>query len=77
MAAEKRKVGDADVQQLRQLLEGTEARVLTPADQGYSISIQRWSRAAEKPAGVSIVPISAEEIAIAIKMPLTMTWMSQ
>lgn len=55
------------MQQLRQLLEGTEARVLTPADQGYSISIQRWSRAAEKPAGVSIVPISAEEIAIAIK----------
>ncbi|KAK4541909.1 hypothetical protein LTR36_007273 [Oleoguttula mirabilis] len=65
--AEKRKVGEADVQKLRQLLEGTDASVLTPSDAGYSASIERWSRAAEKPSGVSIVPTSAEQVAVAIK----------
>ncbi|KAK5111596.1 hypothetical protein LTR85_011825 [Meristemomyces frigidus] len=64
---DKRKVGEADVQKLRQLLGGTQASVLTPSDDGYSASIERWSRAAEKPSGVSIRPTSAEEVAIAIK----------
>jgi len=63
----KRTVSDSDVQALRDLLSTTQAKVLTPSDAAYASSIERWSRAAEKPAGVSIVPTTAEEVAIAVR----------
>jgi FAD/FMN-containing dehydrogenase len=57
----------SDIDKLRQLLSSTTAAVLVPSDQGYDKSIQRWSRAAEKPAAVVIIPSVAEEVGIAVK----------
>ncbi|KAH9835067.1 FAD-linked oxidoreductase [Teratosphaeria destructans] len=66
--ATKRSVAsDIHISQLRELLRGTAAQVLTPADSGYGATLLRWSRAAEKPAGVSIVPTTAEQISVALK----------
>ncbi|KAK5134611.1 hypothetical protein LTR08_006267 [Meristemomyces frigidus] len=64
---EKRKVLPNDITELRRLLSSTNADVLTPTDSGYDATVERWSRAAEKPSGVSIAPTSAEQIAIAIR----------
>jgi hypothetical protein len=63
----KRNVSEADIKALRDLLSNTQAKVLIPSDEGYAISIERWSRAAEKPAGVSIVPTTAAEVGIALR----------
>jgi hypothetical protein len=63
----KRNVSPADIKALRTLLSNTQAKVLTPSDEGYTTSIERWSRAAEKPAGVSIIPTTASEVGIALK----------
>ena len=63
----KRSITDADIQSLRALLSTTQAKVLTPSDPAYATSIARWSRAAEKPAGVSIVPTTAHEVGLALK----------
>ena len=60
-------VTNADIEKLRQLLSGTDAHVISPSDAGYDKSIERWSRASEKPAGVAIVPSSAEEVATAVR----------
>jgi len=65
--APKRTVQDADIHKLRDLLSSTTAHVRAPGDEGYDKSIERWSRAAEKPAGVAIVPTTSEEVAIAVK----------
>lgn len=63
----KRTVSNSDIEALRGLLSSTNAKILSPSDSGYNITIERWSRAAEKPAGVSIVPTTAEEVAVAVK----------
>jgi FAD/FMN-containing dehydrogenase len=63
----RRLVTSDDIDRLRQLLSGTEAEVRAPSDEGYDKSIDRWSKAAEKPAGVAIAPTSAEAVAIAVK----------
>lgn len=65
--APKRPVTDADISHLRTLLASTSAEVRAPGDPGYNHSIERWSRAAEKPAGVAIAPTTAEEVALAVK----------
>lgn len=57
----------ADIDNLRELLSGTDAHVRAPSDSGYDKSIDRWSKAAEKRAGVAIVPTSAKEVSIAVK----------
>ena len=67
MANNRRLVTADDIDNLRQLLSGTEAEVRGPSDQEYDKSIERWSKAAEKPAGVAIAPTSAHEVAIAVK----------
>jgi hypothetical protein len=67
MSAEKRRVNGQDIESLRRLLEGTHAQVYEPSDPGYTKSIERWSRAAEKPAGLAVVPTSAEEVSIVVK----------
>lgn len=64
-------MADAHISSLRDLLSGTTAHVLTPSDNGYEKSIERWSRAAEKPAGVCIVPTSTAEVATAVKYATT------
>ncbi|KAI7284135.1 hypothetical protein KC345_g2455 [Hortaea werneckii] len=64
---QKRKVQDADIHELRRLLAETDAHVRAPTDEGYTASIERWSKAAEKPAGVAVAPTSAEEVAIALR----------
>ena len=63
----KRKITPTDITALRDLLSATTAKVFSPSDPEIAISIERWSKAAEKPAGVSIVPSTAEEIGIALK----------
>lgn len=63
----KKTVSDGDIQALKQLLHSTNAQVFGPSDDGYAATIQRWSRAAEKPAGVSILPTTSEEVSIAVK----------
>lgn len=65
--APKRTVTDADIAKLRELCSNTAAHVRAPGDEGYDKSIERWSRAAEKQAGVAIVPTTSEEVAIAVK----------
>lgn len=66
-ASAKRKVNDGDIGQLRQLLHGTNAEVRAPSDEGYDKSIDRWSKAAEKRAGVAVAATSAKEVSITIK----------
>lgn len=65
----RKQVDDSDVKSLRQLLSGTEALVFGPSDEGYAQTIERWSRAAEKTAGVSVLPTSDEEVAIVSPTP--------
>ncbi|KAM0719356.1 hypothetical protein Q7P37_005261 [Cladosporium fusiforme] len=67
IAETKRSASDGDIKALRELLSSTNAKVFSPADEGYAATIERWSKAAEKPAGVSIVPTTSEEVAIAVK----------
>lgn len=62
-----RTVTEVDISAFRQLLTNSKAEVLSPSDFGYDDSIRRCSRAAEKPAGVVVVPYSGEDISISIK----------
>ncbi len=59
------KVSSRDIDNLKSLLP--EADIRTPEHEQYSHSIKRWSSAAVKPAGVAIVPTTAEEISKAVK----------
>jgi hypothetical protein len=65
--ASKRTVTEDDISALKSLLSSTTATVLTPHDAEYAASIKRWSSAAEKPAGVVVVPQTTEEVAVAVK----------
>lgn len=67
IATARRPVKDSDIEKLRSLLSGTGAHVRAPSDADYDKSIDRWSKAAEKPAGVAIAPTSAKEVSIAVK----------
>jgi FAD/FMN-containing dehydrogenase len=62
-----RVVTPRDVDKLRSLLSGTGAKVIAPADDGYDKAIERWSKAAEKPAGVAIVPTDASQVSTIVK----------
>ncbi|KPI40358.1 6-hydroxy-D-nicotine oxidase [Cyphellophora attinorum] len=63
----KSKVSPRDIDAIKQLLAGTSATVVTPDDSGYHDTIKRWSMAASKPAGVSILPTTADEVAKVVK----------
>ncbi|KAL5114013.1 hypothetical protein ACEQ8H_008118 [Pleosporales sp. CAS-2024a] len=64
----KRSITDDDIAKLRQLLQDTDAQLVTAKEEEqYTQSIRRWSRAAEKPAGACLVPTSAAAISIAIR----------
>lgn len=62
-----RVVTAADIDKLRSLLSGTDAKVIAPTDDGYDKAIERWSKAAEKPAGVAIVPTDASQVSTIVK----------
>jgi FAD/FMN-containing dehydrogenase len=63
-----RRLTDAkDIKAIRQLLSDTPAKIITPTDQDYADSIHSWSLAAVKPAGVSILPASAEDVSKVIR----------
>jgi FAD binding domain len=63
--AGKSKVSPIDIANLKALLPETDIRI--SGDENYSLSIKRWSSGAVKPAGIAIVPTTAEEISKAIK----------
>jgi hypothetical protein len=64
----RRSVTADDISQLRELLQGTDAQLVTPSEtEPYTKSIRRWSRAAEKPAGACLIPKSAEAVSITLK----------
>lgn len=66
--AERQTISEKEVAELRELLQGTDAQLVTPKEEEqYTKSIRRWSRAAEKPAGACLVPKSNEAISIALK----------
>lgn len=67
LAPQRRIVTNNDIDKLRELLANTNAHVRAPSDAGYDKSIDRWSKAAEKPAGVAIAPTSSQEVSIAVK----------
>ncbi|KAI9154782.1 6-hydroxy-D-nicotine oxidase [Paramyrothecium foliicola] len=62
-----RPINSTDIDQLRSLLKDTDGLIRTPKDKGYEESIRRWSAAAERPAGVAIVPTSASQISTILK----------
>lgn len=62
-----RVVTPEDVEKLRYLLNGTDAKVIAPTDDGYEKAIERWSKAAEKPAGVAVVPTDASQVSTVVK----------
>ncbi|OAL00196.1 FAD-binding domain-containing protein [Phaeosphaeriaceae sp. SRC1lsM3a] len=64
----KRSINEDDIAHLRELIKGTDAELVTPAEEeAYASSVRRWSRAAEKPAGACLVPKSAHAISLALK----------
>jgi FAD/FMN-containing dehydrogenase len=63
----KRSITGEDISNLESLLAGTNAAVLAPHAEAYPASIERWSRAAEKPAGVVVAPTTAEEVSVVVK----------
>ncbi|KAF2207199.1 hypothetical protein CERZMDRAFT_63028 [Cercospora zeae-maydis SCOH1-5] len=56
----------ADVEALRSALSQTDTYVFGPTDEGYAATIERWSRAAEKSAGLSVQPTTPEAVAITL-----------
>ncbi|KAH8768348.1 hypothetical protein F5883DRAFT_644133 [Diaporthe sp. PMI_573] len=62
-----RVVTPGDVDKLRSLLGGTDAKVISPTDDGYERAIERWSKAVEKPAGVAIIPTDAAQMSTIVK----------
>ena len=63
----RRNVSADDISNLKQLLKATTATFLTPDDADYPKSIQRWSQAAEKPAGAVMLPTTSEDVAVALR----------
>ena len=63
----KRKITPQDIAALQDLLSTTNAKLLSPSDPEISASTARWSKAAEKPAGLSLIPSTPQEIGLALK----------
>ncbi|KAF1825043.1 FAD-binding domain-containing protein [Dissoconium aciculare CBS 342.82] len=63
----RRPVSTNDIEAIRQILSNTQTRIITPSDQDYADSIHSWSRAAEKPSGVSILPASVEDVSKVVR----------
>jgi hypothetical protein len=50
------------ISELRALLSGSDATLLVPGDADFPATLHRWSGAAEKPAGASLVPTGTASI---------------
>ena len=61
-------LSSSHIDALRHALHGTKARVVLPHEEGYDAAIRCWSRAAEKPASVAVIPTNTEEVSIVIKV---------
>ena len=70
---EKRLINPSDMYNLSSLLSNTSAELRNPSHPQYEASIQRWSRAAEKPAGLAVVPTSASEVSTILKYAMEHT----
>src|SRR5271169_5724897 len=53
--------------ELHQLLSGSDATLLAPGDEGFAATLHRWSSAAEKPAGATLVPTGIASISEALR----------
>ncbi|KAM6505372.1 hypothetical protein FSOLCH5_014592 [Fusarium solani] len=62
-----RAINSTDIDQLRSLLRDTDALISGPNDEGYKESVKRWSAAAERPAGVAVVPTDASQISTILR----------
>lgn len=60
-------LSSSQIDTLRHALQGTKAKIVLPHEEGYEAAIRCWSKAAEKPAGVAIIPTNAEEVSLAVK----------
>lgn len=67
-ASQKRTIRDSDIDNIKSLLSGTDAKVILP-DQtdDYKTAIARWSMAASKPAGVVVQPTTPQEVSKVVK----------
>ncbi|KAG9604326.1 hypothetical protein KCU77_g749, partial [Aureobasidium melanogenum] len=64
---EKPALSSPQVDTLRQALQETKAKIILPHEAGYDAAIRCWSKAAEKPASVAVIPTSAEEVSIVVR----------
>lgn len=55
------------ISELRQLLSGSDATLLAPGDEGFAATLHRWSSAAEKPAGATLLPTGTASISEALR----------
>lgn len=62
-----RAISSKDIKELRFLLGDTDAKIVAPGDDGYKEAIDRWSKAAVKPAGVAIIPTNVSQISKVVK----------
>lgn len=60
-------LSSSQIDALRHALQETKAKFVLPHEEGYDGAIRCWSKAAEKPAGVAVIPTNAEEVSIAVK----------
>ncbi|KAM6529352.1 hypothetical protein FALCPG4_007489 [Fusarium falciforme] len=63
----RRAITSTDIDQLLSLLRDTDALISEPHDESYKESVKRWSAAAERPAGVAVVPTDASQISIILR----------
>ncbi|CAI6013663.1 unnamed protein product [Clonostachys chloroleuca] len=63
----RRAVNSNDIDQLRSLLRDTDALISETHDENYKESVKRWSAAAEKAAGVAVIPTDASQISTILR----------
>jgi hypothetical protein len=55
------------IAELRHLLSGSDATLLVPGDADFPATLHRWSGAAEKPAGATLVPTGTDSISLVLR----------
>lgn len=55
-------ITETHISELRHLIANSDATLLVPGDTGFAATLHRWSGAAEKPAGATLVPTGTDSI---------------